>query len=774
MGGVISQQGIEFQLVANGVILDLFADEEIKLSDNVTGLFDLGVIPADFTRQITLPGTKKNNAFFEHVYDISVDSPDTFATNIKVPAYLDFGGLYLSQGYLQLNKVSLYQNKFIDSYEVTIFGAVSSFARTINRSYLTDLSNLSVYNHTSSYNNITSSWSGSLFNGDIIYPLADYGSGYQFTSGQYELFGMDDQNGALGVQNFKPAIRLKKVWDAIFDYAGYTYSSSFLEPYKSLPTVFTVTNNGSGNYVINGESNPSLQLQRGVTYTFNINAVGHPFWINIVSGIGTGNAYNSGVTNNGTDYGTITFTVPYNVPSTLYYNCQYHSGMAGTINIVKSVLDDVYLLCDNELKYPKYAGINLETYGKIKVGAISGSGMTDKVLTSGSFTTLPWYNVLSDQQGFYNNGAYEVKEMTNLKGVLNLNINVSCSVNNMPGTLSANGTWQIRMIETGSSTPYSTQAIQSYIFFFDQLQKSRSGAIDTTYQLATEFKLSSIPVGNYYFQIKQSPDSAVLALPIVTMDPQGTTKSFLQITEVSQAADGRVIDIPSNMPFATQGIKLIDFLIGVQKKYNLVIYPSKTVINQFIVESFNNWYNTGRRWDFNKYVNLNDKIEVIPANNLAVNELNFGDTLDTDYVSQQFSKAANREYSKQYYVDTNNFFSQGKFEVKTTLASSPLLKITGTGLSGSVSGLNTPVTQYSAGYQHFTSETYQGAACGSPFEIDMYTADGLITQGQIAYYDQYGITPITGYRYFTYGGGNEVYEINFTTGVIGYGTGFNC
>jgi hypothetical protein len=670
MGGVISQQGIEFQLVANGEILDLFADEEIKLSDNVTGLFDLGIIPADFTRQITLPGTKKNNAFFEHVYDISVQSPDTFATNIKVPAYLDFGGLYLSQGYLQLNKVSLYQNKFIDSYEVTIFGAVSSFARTINRSYLTDLTNLSVYNHTSSYNNVTSSWSGSLFSGDIVYPLADYGSGYQFTSGQYELFGMDDQNGALGVQNFKPAIRLKKVWDAIFDYAGYTYSSSF----------------------------------------FN-----EPF------------------------------------------------------------LDDVYLLCDNALKYPKYAGVDLETYGKIKIGAISGSGMTDKVLTAGTFTTLPWYNVLSDQQGFYNNGAYEVKEMTNLKGVLNLNINVSCSVNNMPGTLSANGTWQIRLIETGSSTPYSTQAIQSYIFFFDQLQNSRSGKIDTTYQLATEFKVSSIPVGNYYFQIRQSPDSAVAAAPVVTMDPQGTTKSFLQITEVSQAADGRVMDIPSNMPFGTQGIKLIDFLIGVQKKYNLVIYPSKTVINQFIVESFNNWYNTGRRWDFNKYVNLNDKIEVIPANNLAVNELNFGDSLDTDYVSQQFSKAANREYAKQYYVDTNNFFSQGKFEVKTTLASSPLLKIAGTGLSGSVSGLNPTITQYSAGSNYrFTNLSYSYDVCTSGTELEMFTADGMISPGQIAYYDQYGVIAITGYKYFTYGGGNEIYLINQSTGEIGYGTGDFC
>jgi hypothetical protein len=56
----------------------------------------------------------------------------------------------------------------------------------------------------------------------------------------------------------------------------------------------------------------------------------------------------------------------------------------------------------------------------------------------------------------------------------------------------------------------------------------------------------------------------------------------------------------------------------------------------------------------------------------------------------------------------------------------------------------------------------------------MYTADGMISPGQIAYYDQYGAVPIRGYKYFTYGGGNEVYDINPATGEIGYGTGFFC
>ena len=80
--GVISTQAFTFRLVANGQQLDLFEDEDIKLSNNITGLFDIGQLPSDFTRTITLPGTKTNNAFFEHIYDISIDSPFLFATAI--------------------------------------------------------------------------------------------------------------------------------------------------------------------------------------------------------------------------------------------------------------------------------------------------------------------------------------------------------------------------------------------------------------------------------------------------------------------------------------------------------------------------------------------------------------------------------------------------------------------------------------------------------------------------------------------------------------------
>jgi hypothetical protein len=615
--GIISTQAFTFRLVADGTELDLFEDEDIQISNNATGLFDIGILPSDFTRQITLPGTKVNNAFFEHVYDISIDSPFLFATNVKVPAYFDFDSVYLSQGYLQLNKVNVLANKFIDSYEVTIYGTLSSFGREINRLYLTDLSTLSAFNHTSSYDNISASWNGNLFGGDIVYPFADYGSGWQYTSGD-DFFGVDDSQGGLSVQDYKPAIRVKKVWDAIFEQTGYTYSSSFWE---------------------------------------------QPF------------------------------------------------------------LDDVYMICNNSLKYPEYSGVDLETFGVIKVGAISGSGTTDLNIPMNTWTTLPWFNELEDRGGFINNGAYTVTKQSNLTGVANLNFNVSCSVNNLPGQIN------LRLINTGSLATVGENTLVTLNQYLGQVAQSRNGSLNQTFELTTPITFNSVPVGTYYFQIWMNEYFATTD-PTVKLDPNGTTKSYIQIKKVNQAADGRVLDIPSNMPFGTNGIKLVDFLLGIQKKFNLVIYPNKTKPNQFIVETFNDWYYRGEVKDFNQYINLDEKISVTPANNFAVNNLNFGDTLDGDYISQQFAKGANREYGKQYYTDTTNFFSQGTFEVKTTFASGPLLRMAGTGLSGSVSGITPSFSCYNyTNIQIPANQTMTWLDCGGTQQTQFIPAFAVLNLG---------------------------------------------
>ena len=87
------------------------------------------------------------------------------------------------------------------------------------------------------------------------------------------------------------------------------------------------------NWFTSTEDNPSLYLQRGQTYKFNVNASGHPFYIKTQTGTGTGNQYSTGVTNQGTQSGIVSFTVPMDAPNTLFYQCSQHAAMNGQINI---------------------------------------------------------------------------------------------------------------------------------------------------------------------------------------------------------------------------------------------------------------------------------------------------------------------------------------------------------------------------------------------------------------------------------------------------------
>ena len=50
--------------------------------------------------------------------------------------------------------------------------------------------------------------------------------------------------------------------------------------------------------------------------------------------VGSKNAYNEGVENNGTEVGTLTFNIPSDAPEKLFYVCEFHNTMQGEIEIM--------------------------------------------------------------------------------------------------------------------------------------------------------------------------------------------------------------------------------------------------------------------------------------------------------------------------------------------------------------------------------------------------------------------------------------------------------
>jgi hypothetical protein len=110
---------------------------------------------------------------------------------------------------------------------------------------------------------------------------------------------------------------------------------------------WTLGASGTSDYTFTGigftqtTNDPVLYLARGRVYEFVNNSGGsHPFEIRVSNG---GAAYNNGVTNNGSATGTIRFEVPFNAPSTLYYQCTNHAGMGSTIY----VLDETFPVNSN-------------------------------------------------------------------------------------------------------------------------------------------------------------------------------------------------------------------------------------------------------------------------------------------------------------------------------------------------------------------------------------------------------------------------------------------
>ena len=100
-----------------------------------------------------------------------------------------------------------------------------------------------------------------------------------------------------------------------------------------------VNNNGSSTYNISGNDrdgrvlgeNSQVTVTKGDTLKFIANSSGHPFWVKTDESVGTGNSVTTGISNNGTDSGTITWDTTNITDGTYYYNCENHATMGGSI-----------------------------------------------------------------------------------------------------------------------------------------------------------------------------------------------------------------------------------------------------------------------------------------------------------------------------------------------------------------------------------------------------------------------------------------------------------
>ncbi len=216
--------------------------------------------------------------------------------------------------------------------------------------YMTDASGNTLYlfiNDTEDTNNFTNEdfsnngvwpiFQEGIVNVPSIFDAADFGTTTVFGETQITYkgwpmyyFGGDENRG----DNFGVGFPVAGVWPIFNNDTEPAPEND--DPQSEVERTFEVGNAGATAYTFGftDVQNPELELVRGKTYEFNVDAPGHPFLIKTNQSTGTGDTFDDGVTNNGAATGTIAFEVPQDAPDVLFYNCEFHASMTGRIRIV--------------------------------------------------------------------------------------------------------------------------------------------------------------------------------------------------------------------------------------------------------------------------------------------------------------------------------------------------------------------------------------------------------------------------------------------------------
>jgi len=140
---------------SGGLRVDLYDNVSIPLNYTILDVREPEKRKTNWSKTITIPGTKNNNRIFDHVYELSADGWITigntsvyegFNPNLRLECVLNNDGVQVMKGNLQLKRISrdVYGNI---EYEIAISGDLTSLFFDVGTAKLSDL-DLSEWDHT--------------------------------------------------------------------------------------------------------------------------------------------------------------------------------------------------------------------------------------------------------------------------------------------------------------------------------------------------------------------------------------------------------------------------------------------------------------------------------------------------------------------------------------------------------------------------------------------------------------------------------------------------
>ena len=275
------------ELYINSRLVDIDQSIPFPLTFNISDIKDISSRKGNKSKTIKIPGTLTNHQLFTSVFLLtSTEKISTktsgivnFDPSIKAPCQYYNNGLLEFNGIAQLMECNL--NDGIWSFEITMVSDTIDYIAQLKKIKVNEL-DFSEYAHNLTLNDQQETWNGfNQINGvsTSIKTGADWdGIGYYY--GLIDYGYSRPTPDTFAVDNIPLQVFVYGIMEKIFQYAGITWSSNFLESQRfkrlllafyggALPTITpgdslndsatTTENNNAGGFIMNGTATTSGQ-----------------------------------------------------------------------------------------------------------------------------------------------------------------------------------------------------------------------------------------------------------------------------------------------------------------------------------------------------------------------------------------------------------------------------------------------------------------------------------------------------------------------------------
>ena len=262
--------------------LELFNDEEIQINSSIQNVQDLAKVYTDFTQSFTIPASPRNNRLFEHFYQSDVDANNN--PNIRRNAFIEIATIPFRSGKISIESSNVVKGR-VESYSITFYGDLTSLKDKFGDDSLKDL-DLRAFGMNYSGSNVKGVMINTISN-DLEFPLIS--SKRQWSYGIGANTDIDTTTGAIVYNELFPALKVKRIFEAIQTKYNVTFDSNFFNQ-KLFKELFL--------WLKSGKTFQALSESEDVSFTGIVGARIYSTYMDLLnaSGIGVTSSFTSAVT----------------------------------------------------------------------------------------------------------------------------------------------------------------------------------------------------------------------------------------------------------------------------------------------------------------------------------------------------------------------------------------------------------------------------------------------------------------------------------------------